>query len=147
VATLFDGSCLASMYPDLLRLLPRLSLAFNIPYPYQPGPGQPPRMGPSNLAVSGYHYFTDLKTPFFDLGSLGTAGCTKHSGVDAPPARPVGGGSPAGNGKPVPWLKLTTVNGATGDLREVYRVETASGSPPATCQGQKASFEVQYAAQ
>jgi hypothetical protein len=142
VATLFNASCVASSYPDLLHLLPGLSMRFDVPYPYTPSEA-PPHMGPSDLAVSGNHYFTDLKTPFFDLLGLGNIGCAKHSSVNAPGSAPAG----AGGEKAVPWLKLSAKEGATGDLREVYRVETAGGSAPATCQGQAASFTVQYAAQ
>lgn len=45
----------------------------------------------------------------------------------------------------VPWLKLVTKSGATGNIKEVYRVNTAGGSPPATCKGMPVAFEVQYA--
>jgi hypothetical protein len=106
-----------------------------------------PRMPPSNLAISGKHWFTNLTTPFFDLDTpaqqLGTAPCAKNASQAAPADAPKGQkGEPA-----VPWLKLTTRSGATGDLQEVYRVETAGGSAPASCQGMPATFEVQYAAQ
>lgn len=47
----------------------------------------------------------------------------------------------------MPWLKLTARSGATGNLEEVYRVNTAGGNPPATCAGMPATFEVQYAAE
>ncbi len=38
-------------------------------------------------------------------------------------------------------------SGATGNLQEVYRINTAGGNPPATCEGMKSTFEVQYAAE
>lgn len=55
----------------------------------------------------------------------------------------------------MPWLKLQTQNpngdvrpeDNKGGVREVYRVNTAGGAAPATCVGQKAAFEVQYAAE
>lgn len=57
--------------------------------------------------------------------------------------------------KPVPWLKLQTqtpngdVNPADdlGGVKEVYRVNTAGGAAPSTCNGMPATFEVQYAAE
>jgi hypothetical protein len=91
VATLFNASCVASSYPDLLHLLPGLSMRFDVPYPYTPSEA-PPHMGPSDLAVSGNHYFTDLKTPFFDLIGLGNIGFAKHSSVNATGSAPAGAG-------------------------------------------------------
>lgn len=139
VATLFNASCIASVYPDLLNTLPRVALQFNLT--------QAPKMAPSNLVVSGQHYFLNAATPFFNLDTatakLGQAPCAKNASVSAPPDAPKGqGGEPA-----VAWLKLMTKAGATGDLMEVYRLETAGGSAPATCAGMPAAFEVQYSAQ
>ncbi len=42
---------------------------------------------------------------------------------------------------------MLTREGATGNLQEVYRVNTAGWNPPATCAGMKSTFEVQYAAE
>lgn len=145
VATLFNASCVASAYPDLLAMLSNLAMKFA--YPIPSGENSPARLGPSNLAVSGQHFFTDLKTPFFNLdtpqSSLGQAPCSKDSQTPAPANAPAGH-----NGeKAVPWLKLLTKDGATGNLQEVYRVETAGGSAPASCTGMAAAFEVQYSAQ
>jgi hypothetical protein len=48
----------------------------------------------------------------------------------------------------VKWLYLKDTKGLSkGGIDTVYRIETAGGSPPATCKGQPASFEVKYAAQ
>jgi hypothetical protein len=131
----------ASIYPDLLNLLPELALQFQLTE------SESPQMGPTNLVISGKHYFTNSTTPFFNLDTLaqglGEAPCAKNATSPAPSDAPTGlQGEPA-----VAWLKLVTRAGATGDLREVYRVETAGGSAPATCSGQPATFEVQYAAQ
>jgi hypothetical protein len=141
VATLFNASCVASIYPDLLNLLPDLALQFQLP------DGESPQIGPTGLIVSGKHYFTNAVTPFFNLDtpaqSLGEAPCSKNASSTAPVNAPSGlQGEPATS-----WLKLVTKTGATGNLREVYRVETAGGSAPATCSGMPAAFEVQYAAQ
>ncbi|KAI5867163.1 hypothetical protein GGS23DRAFT_164020 [Durotheca rogersii] len=141
VATLFNASCVASTYPDLLNMLPKLAMQFNL----TTREGSP--MGPTNLIVSGTHFFTNNTTPFFNLDTeqykIGEAGCAKDSQTPAPSDAPVGQlGEPA-----VPWLRLKTREGATGNLQEVYRLETVGGSAPATCEGMPATFERQYAAQ
>jgi hypothetical protein len=104
-------------------------------------------MAPSNLVVSGVHYFTGLTTPFFNLDTasakLGQAPTAKNASTNAPANAPKGQHGEAA----VTWLKLLTTAGATGDLQEVYRLETAGGSAPATCAGMPAAFEVQYSAQ
>jgi Protein of unknown function (DUF3455) len=106
-----------------------------------------PRLGPSNLAISGKHSFLNTTTPFFNLDTptqqLGEAPCAKNNTAAAPAGAPVGQKGEAA----VAWLKLLARLGTTGDLQEIYRVETAGGSPPATCAGMPATFEVQYSAQ
>ncbi len=167
VATLFNASCMASAYPDVLHMLPRLALQFDLDLaaatttttttttssdgrrrrrsPEGQGlDGQQLRLGPTNLAVSGHHFFTNVTTPFFALdGELGRAPCSKADSQAAPADAPRGRQGEAA----VPWLQLRTRDGATGNLVEVYRVETAGGSAPKTCAGSPASFEVQYAAE
>jgi hypothetical protein len=138
VATLYNASCLVSTYPDLANALPKVALQFQV---------SPASLAPSNLAVSGKHFFTNTTTPFFDLDTnfmkLGSIPCAKNNTAAAPADAPKGlQGEPA-----VPWLKLLARVGATGNLQEVYRLETAGGSAPTNCTGQKATFSVQYAAQ
>ncbi|OTB05231.1 hypothetical protein M426DRAFT_141374 [Hypoxylon sp. CI-4A] len=141
VATLFNASCVAATYPDLLGMLPKLALQFNLTEQ------EDARMGPTNLIISGKHYFTNTTTPFFNLDTtqyqIGEAGCSKDSQTNAPDDAPKG----QQGEKAVAWLRLKTHTGSTGNLQEVYRIQTAGGSPPATCQGQPAAFEVQYSAQ
>jgi len=143
VATLYNATCLASTYPDLLERVPNVALQFNLT------DSQRSTLAPSNLVVSGHHYFTNTTTPFFDLDSsaikIGTAPCSKLAAVPAPPTASKGQYN-KGDGA-VPWLKLVARDGATGNLEEVYRVNTAGGNPPATCAGMPAAFEVQYAAE
>ncbi len=76
---------------------------------------------------------------------LGFAPCLKNNSVPAPADASVGQNN-VGVGA-VTWLKLITRTGATGNLEEVYRVNTAGGNAPATCAGMPATFEVQYAAE
>jgi len=48
----------------------------------------------------------------------------------------------------VRWLYLKDTKGLSkGGINEVYRVETAGGASPETCEGMPKSFEVKYAAQ
>jgi hypothetical protein len=128
----------------LLATLPNFALQFNFA-----NLADPSVVTPLNLDVSGYHFFTDITTPFFDLDTtsmqLGQAPCSKNATMAAP------AGSPAGQGNQgfgsVAWLQLLTKNGATGNLVEVYRVNTAGGNPPANCGSSPAQFQVQYAAE
>lgn len=154
VATLFNASCVAATYPDLLNMLPRVALAFNLTtsesntYADNLVPASTnERLAPGNYMISGHHYFLNTKTPFFNLdttnGQLGEVPAGKNASVAAPADAVKGqGGEDA-----VAWLKLTAKEGATGRIQEVYRVETAGGSPPTTCTGMAAAFEVQYSAQ
>ncbi|KAF4637599.1 hypothetical protein G7Y89_g472 [Cudoniella acicularis] len=143
IATLYNATCVASTYPDLLQILPGVALEFNLTTPTQQ------TLTPSNLDISGHHYFSNTTTPSFNLSTtamdLGFALCQKNNTVPAP-AGSVVGQDGVGFGA-VPWLKLTTRTGATGNLQEIYRVNTAGGNPPATCVGMPATFEIQYAAE
>ncbi|KAI0491214.1 hypothetical protein F4859DRAFT_460708 [Xylaria cf. heliscus] len=143
VATLFNASCVAATYPDLLHRLPQLALQFDLPY----SASTDEKMGPTNLLVSGKHFFTNATTPFFNLDTsrqqIGEAPCSKLNSSSAPADAPRGRVGEAA----VAWLHLGANTDATGNLHEVYRVETAGGSAPNTCQGMPASFEVQYAAE
>jgi hypothetical protein len=138
VATLFNTSCVAALYPDLLERIPGMAMQFDLT--------DADALGPSRLETSGLHYFTNATTPFFNLdsdaGQFGQVHVAKNDSQVAPSTASVGRLGEAA----VPWLRLTSIPGATGDLREVFRVFTAGGSAPATCEGQPATFEVQYAA-
>jgi hypothetical protein len=140
MATLFNASCIASTYPDLITLITKMALQFTLTT-------DETQLGPANLAISGQHFFTNTTTPFFNLDrpslALGEAPCAKLNSTAAPADAPKG---PNGSAA-VPWLKLQARAGATGNLEEVYRLETAGGSAPATCGGMPATFEVQYSAE
>jgi len=142
IATLYDATCLASTFPSLLAFIPPVSLQFNPTSPLQTS------LAPSNLVVSGQHYFDSTGTPIFDLDTtakkIGTIACSKQAGVNAP-SDAVSGQGGVGNGS-VQWLKLVAKR-STGGLQEVYRINTAGGKPPATCVGEEANFEVEYAAE
>ncbi|KAL2126127.1 hypothetical protein VTI74DRAFT_1641 [Chaetomium olivicolor] len=143
VATLFNASCVVAASPDLAFTLARAALQFPLD---QSETTQ--RLSPSNLGVSGVHFFTADGTPFFNLDvssswKLGEIPCGKNGSAPAPKDAPKG---LKGEGA-VPWLKLNAKPGATGGLQEVYRVETVGGSAPATCEGMPSNFEVQYSTQ
>ncbi|MGS4768195.1 DUF3455 domain-containing protein, partial [Acinetobacter baumannii] len=59
LATLFNASCIAAAYPEVLALIPKVSMSFNldkIPSRY---------LAPTQMAISGHHFFPDPKTPYF----------------------------------------------------------------------------------
>lgn len=62
---------------------------------------------------------------------LGFANCAKNASTAAPKDAGKGQGN-VGNGA-VAWLKLVTKTGATGNLEEIYRLNTAGGNPPGEC--------------
>lgn len=139
VATLFNVTCLATMYPDVSAKIPGMAVHFNL--------DTANRLGPAVLPVSGHHLFTADGLPFFDLNTptmqLGTLPCTKNASANAPSTAAVGQkGEPA-----VAWLRLLATKDATGGLSEVFRVSTAGGSPPDTCKGLTGAFQVEYAAE
>lgn len=142
VANLYNATCLAASQPSVLTLLPNLTLQWNLQ-----GSDQS-TLYPTSLLLSGQHYFTNLSTPFFNLDisplQLGEAPCSKVQSAPAPAGSALGQGG-VGDGS-VAWLKLQT-HDATGSLEEVYRLNTAGGNPPETCEGKPAAFEVQYAAE
>ncbi|KAF2643684.1 hypothetical protein P280DRAFT_214664 [Massarina eburnea CBS 473.64] len=113
----------------------------------------------SYLKLEGYnewlgnHFFTkaDATTnyPTFSLNKVKAtpyplAMVSKKDAFDAPKTSCPG----AKNEGAVPWLRLVDdKNLSVGGVNTVYRLETAGGKSPATCKGQKESFEVSYAAQ
>jgi len=133
LATLFNVTCLAAPFPALLQTMPAIALAF-------PSPDSSSVMSPANLFLSGHHYFTDLVTPTFNLNTAshtwGEVGCSKLNST--------AGADPKSD---VPNLKLASKSRDGCTIAEVYRLNTAGGQPPATCKGQAAAFEVQYAAE
>ncbi|KAL4921398.1 hypothetical protein BDW62DRAFT_208397 [Aspergillus aurantiobrunneus] len=147
-ATLFDASCLAALgndnknspetqsplylLPDLLKTIPLSSVDFLVNI-LTHSTGQ-------NLAI-GQHYFTADGVPFFDLRGRNSSdgsdwiAAEKEDEMNAPPKPGYG---VTGD---VAWLKL---KGVEGGLSEVYRVHTAGGSPPATCEGMSGEFTLDY---
>lgn len=99
----------------------------------------------SPIPVLGHHYFDDAGVPTFDLGhKIGILKGKRDAGIAAP--KKGGHGSDAKAKKAVDWLALCAVEGSQ-KLQRGYRVETAGGKAPKSCQGQPAKIQVQYAAQ
>ncbi|KAA8902676.1 malate dehydrogenase [Sphaerosporella brunnea] len=138
-ALLYDVSCLAQYKPELLHKIPDhvYALPENMAEYCSDELSEFVR---DNVQV-GEHLFTTMTTPVFTFrGGKDIFYGKKMEGVSAP--------SRAAQGKngAVDWLKLDSIAGTHG-FKEVYRVVTASGKAPATCEGQKPEFEVPYAAE
>ncbi|KAK0658228.1 hypothetical protein DIS24_g4913 [Lasiodiplodia hormozganensis] len=151
VATLFNATCQAARTPDLLYDTPSIALAYDIP-------SAQTALAAYDILLSGHHFFTDDTTPFFDLDtdqhSYGTVACKKDSAANAPAANSsssvksnYAAGTQGTDNGDVPWLKLDAVQDSTGyTWKEVYRLNTAGGQPPKTCEGIDGDFTVEYAA-
>lgn len=147
IASLYNVSCIAANYPDILSMLPALALQYSLPA------NPAANLEPSNLELVGHHYFTANGTPTFDLTTVpepknqdfGVAALKKNSNSTAPIDAPKGENG-VGDGS-VAWLKLDATFGSTGDIKAVYRINTAGGNPPTTCESSPAYFSVQYASE
>ncbi|OCK80076.1 hypothetical protein K432DRAFT_328920 [Lepidopterella palustris CBS 459.81] len=98
--------------------------------------------------VLGEHFFTSAMVPTFSLFDVPSTpipqvNCKKSASMPAPTSACPG----ENNEGAVPWLYLTDAGGSTGGVNTVYRLETAGGSAPATCESSASSFTVRYAAQ
>ncbi|MCJ1485563.1 hypothetical protein MMC06_005738 [Schaereria dolodes] len=139
VATLYNATCLASNYP--IQFPPATGKALTVPL------SELAVAPPLNLDVSGRHYFADTTTPTFNLdtsttGQLGFTFSKKVATLPAPST------ADAGAYGAVAWLKLEhKTPGSVGPIKEIYRLNTAGGGPPASCEGMGDTFEVEYAAE
>ncbi|KAF2843731.1 hypothetical protein M501DRAFT_1013067 [Patellaria atrata CBS 101060] len=148
VAVLYNATCIAATYPDLLAYMPRVALQYAIPT----AGGSP--SSPVDIMTIGHHFFPDanFSVPYFDLNTethrFGVGALKKLNATAAPEDAPLGPNG-EGNGA-VPWLKLgmrDAPEGETYRFREVYRINTAGGAAPKTCEGLNADFTVEYAAE
>lgn len=142
VASLWNATCLSADSPLLLSKVPNIALEL-------PTPDATIESSAAFRDLSGHHYFTDLTTAFFNLDTAianYSAGGFKKVNATAAPSDAVKGQNGKGYGA-VPWLKLQSKNTEGCVFKEVYRINTAGGQPPATCTGQKAAFEVEYSAE
>ncbi|KAL6149766.1 hypothetical protein ACJQWK_02933 [Exserohilum turcicum] len=101
--------------------------------------------------IVGHHFFGNwngTSTPVFAFDRLPQspypiAQVSRADGTDAPKSAYPGLQQEGA----VPWLYLTDTGSSVGGVDTVYRLETAGGKGPVTCQGRQGSFEVKYAAQ
>ncbi|KAF9890362.1 Small subunit processome complex component [Aspergillus nanangensis] len=136
VANLYNATCIAASFPDMMELLP--NIVYKIPLPsseFDPLP-------PANIELLGHHFFAG-SVPVFNLDTTpsrqyGVAMVKKLSEIDAP-ATAIKGANGA-----VSWLYLPTVNGTVGSYKGVYRVDTAGGGAPKTCKDMPSQFTVQF---
>ncbi|KAI9932031.1 hypothetical protein ASPWEDRAFT_489058 [Aspergillus wentii DTO 134E9] len=138
VASLYNVTCIAANYPDIANMLP--NLAYKVPLTADISAA----LGHTDIDLLGHHFFTG-SVPTFNLDTTpdhqyGIAFTKKDSSMNAP------AGSVQGDNGAVAWLYLTATNGTVGDYESVYRVQTAGGSPPKTCENQPSTITVQYAA-
>ncbi|PLB48351.1 hypothetical protein P170DRAFT_456902 [Aspergillus steynii IBT 23096] len=137
VARLYNATCIAASYPDMIEMLPSIVYKMQLP------DSDDDPLPPANIDLLGHHYFAGSTPVFnFDLASTrhGIAFTKKGAEIDAPSSAVKGG-----NGA-VAWLYLSTVNGTVGRYKSVYRVDTAAGQAPKTCKNMPSQFTVQYAA-
>ncbi|EAW07410.1 uncharacterized protein ACLA_021190 [Aspergillus clavatus NRRL 1] len=138
VASLYNATCIAAKFPDMLAMLPNIVYKMQVPKnPWDPLP-------PANINLLGHHFFSG-PVPVFNFDTTpsrqyGVAYTKKQAELPAP-SNAVKGANGA-----VTWLYLSTINGTIGDYSSVYRVDTASGAPPKTCQNMPPVITVQYAA-
>ncbi|KAL3475870.1 hypothetical protein BJX99DRAFT_228765 [Aspergillus californicus] len=138
VARLYNATCFAANYPEMIELLPAISYRVSLPTK------ESDTLPPINLGLMGHHFF-EGKVPVFNLDTtpaqqLGIAKVKKDADLAAP------SNAIKGSNGAVSWLYLSATNGTVGDYKSVYRVDTAGGGAPTTCDGMPASFTVQYAA-
>lgn len=131
VAQLFNVTCQAVRAPAILLDIPALALTHGIP-----------AVDISDRLLSGLHTFTGAGVPLFELNTnshkYGYVQAKKDKASDAPKNAPKGSN---GLGS-VAWLKLVATE---GDYKEVYRISTAGGVAPKTCEGRvPGNFQVEY---
>lgn len=140
LATLYDVTCTAANFPHMLTMITKIAYNMNLPTNFDNFLSSLP---PANLAVLGHHYFQN-SVPIFNLNTpthQGGLAFTKLEDKLDSPSDAVQGGNGA-----VAWLALSTVEGTVGEYSSVYRVNTAGGAPPKTCQNMPSHFEVEYSA-
>ncbi|KAF2874217.1 hypothetical protein BDV95DRAFT_326779 [Massariosphaeria phaeospora] len=133
VAQLFNASCSAVRAPGVLADVTALALKYPVP-----------NHDFAKHMLSGHHEFTDKGVPLFLLETpivkYGYVQAKLNATSKAPDTASKG---PNDLGS-VAWLKL---NATEGDYKEVYRLNTAGGVAPKTCEGVTGGFTVEYAAE
>ncbi|KAF2204916.1 hypothetical protein GQ43DRAFT_103021 [Delitschia confertaspora ATCC 74209] len=134
IAQLFNATCSYPRAPTVVDTLPHLALSYPVP-----------SGAVAQEMLSGHHEFNAAGTPYFSLKTeahdYGDVNVKKNASSSAP-----AGSDKGRNGMgSVTWLKL--VASSEGSYKEVYRLNTAGGQAPATCDGMPGQFSVEYAAE
>ncbi|KAL8821720.1 MAG: hypothetical protein Q9223_000294 [Gallowayella weberi] len=138
-ADLFDVSPFIPFLPaseaqNILNILPSYLVSFDLTL-----------IANTHIPILGKHIFDASGVPTFDLRRKGLLKAKKTGNIAAPKTASKGSNG-QGQGA-VDWLVLGEAPGSVG-LKQVYRVYTAGGKAPASCDGAAArTIEVQYAAQ
>jgi hypothetical protein len=140
-AFLYDASCLAKNFPEQLHMAPGILLTLDIRV--TDWIAKQISVFDGNTIEVGEHLFTTVTTPVFDFQYRGIKDFFVGKKLEAVPAPSYA--TPGAHGA-VDWLKLQAENGTYG-FKEVYRVVTAGGNAPATCEGMGETFEMPYAAE
>ncbi|KAF5368933.1 hypothetical protein D9758_002912 [Tetrapyrgos nigripes] len=148
LAELFDISCLYGT--EYLSKLPSAALQLWEKVPVSTNAltaiKSLPLPRPAASSILGQHYFVTNPvtgsgiSPKWDFTSAAFAG---NSDAFVIAARAAGVPAPTGSSD-VDWLLLTNVKGSLAD--EVYRTDTRSGQPPASCTPGSAPITVKYTA-
>ncbi|KAF2084921.1 hypothetical protein K490DRAFT_75564 [Saccharata proteae CBS 121410] len=141
LATLFNATCASVDSPDLLYTMPSVALQYDVPNAQS-------ALQAYDILLSGHHYFTNTTTPFFNLDTsdheYGLMAGKKTDSANAP-ADAIVGQNGKGYGA-VAWLKISSLDEDGFAFKEVYRLNTAGGQPPSSCQNETGDFTVEYAA-
>ncbi|KAF1833101.1 hypothetical protein BDW02DRAFT_398648 [Decorospora gaudefroyi] len=137
VASLFNATCdAARLNVATLGQVTTLALNYAIP-----------TSGEAEKRLSGHHEFTAAGVPLFvlqtDAVNYGRVEVALNEKTPAPPTATLGTN---GLGS-VPWLKLNATADGDWQYNQVYRVATAGGQAPKTCEGIQGAFTVEYSAQ
>lgn len=133
IASLFNATCTAVRAPTILAGITTMALDYEIP-----------TSDVAQQMLSGHHEFNKDGAPFFlletELHNYGSVQAAKNATSDAPTTASKGTNDLGS----VAWLKLT---GTAGQYKEVYRLNTAGGMAPKTCEGISGPISVPYAAE
>jgi hypothetical protein len=130
IATLYDVTSLAFLSADTASSIP--NIASQQPLTNSLVPNSPLTIpGLGSFPILGFHFFAWNGTPVFNLNTVGEVLFSKKLADIKAPANANAGIEGTGA---VDWLALTAIGGSVG-LKQVFRVDTAGGNPPASCAG------------
>ncbi|KAF2665350.1 hypothetical protein BT63DRAFT_482301 [Microthyrium microscopicum] len=159
-AALFDITDVVTAQPELIQFIPAVDLAWSGLATDNMANNKDKTCDTQDFSRSvplarltddnriGFHFFAADKSPVFNLNLASPPAVLTSAKLGDVPA-PLGATAGPGGAKAVDWLQLGD-NGqgrSSGGVTYVYRVETAGGSPPATCSQQGSVVRQPYAAE